>query len=287
MVPLSMRRSLVSRRITVRLAIDAARMKPDFLVVGAQRTGTSSLYKYLGQHPHIAPSLRKEVSYFTRYYGRGPDWYSAHFPLAMRQKLVRRWCGHGLSTFGATPDYLLRPLAAERARRHVPDARIIVLLRDPVARAYSHYQHMVRLGFESLSFEEAVSCEPERLAEDLERIVTDPGHDPKFLVRFSYVTRGLYAEQLRTWMRHFPPERFLILDSEGFYARPDDAYQKVLRFLDLPAWRPPHYVNFSIRGRARGPSEPMTPATRTLLAQRFAEPNHALGELLGRDFAWA
>ena len=99
---------------------------------------------------------RKEVSYFTRHFGRGEAWYRTHFPTRARVAVRRRRLHAQVRSFEATPDYLFHPLAAARAAQLVPDAKLIALLRDPVERAYSHYRHMVRLGFEDLSFDEAI-----------------------------------------------------------------------------------------------------------------------------------
>lgn len=285
LAPARLRWSILTARMRVRNAVILPRMLPSFLVIGAQRSGTSSLYKYLGEHPDIAPSLRKEVGYFTRFYGQPETWYRSHFPLQVRRHLARRVRGHDLVAFEATPDYLFHPLAPERARRLVPDARIVVLLRDPVERAFSHYGHMVRRGYETLPFEEALAREGERTADDMRRILTDPTHDPKHLLRFSYVARGMYAAQLQAWMAQFPAERFLVLDSASFYDDPGAVYQQILGFLGVRAWAPRYLPNISAR-RAEAGGHALAPEVRALLERTFASPNEALEELLGRDMDW-
>jgi hypothetical protein len=116
------------------------------LVVGAQRCGTSSLFKYLGAHPECGASIRKEARFFTEYYHEGTDWYRAHFPLSAGRPRRQIY-------FEATPDYLLDPRVPQRAKALLPeDFRIIALLRDPVERAYSHYWHNRRLGSERIPF---------------------------------------------------------------------------------------------------------------------------------------
>lgn len=284
-IPESARRLVRSARMRARMSTPGPRLLPDFLVLGAQRCGTSSIYKYLGRHPGVAPSLRKEVGYFTRSYGEDVEWYLAHFPLEIRRKLMRRR-GWEIQTFEATPDYLLHPLAPARIQALLPHARFVVLLRDPVERAFSHYLHMQRLGFEGRTFEKAVKGEPETIAADLERIHLYPGHHPRLFERFTYVARGRYSEQLVRWFEHFPRERFLILDSSDLYSDPGKIYQEVLRFLGLPRWSPKDFSNHSYVG-SQTPSAPaMDPALRRLLGEQFGEANQGLADLVGRDFPW-
>lgn len=282
--PKSVRRSVLSARMRVRLSTPA-RVLPDFLVLGAQRCGTSSLYKYLGRHPCIAPSLRKEVGYFTSSYGEDVGWYRAHFPLEARAKLMAK-AGQQLLSFEATPDYLLHPLAPARVEQLLPDARFVVLLRDPVERAFSHYLHMRRLGFEARTFDQAIEEEPMTVATDLAQIHLDAGHDPKQFHRFSYAARSRYVEQLERWMSAFPSERFLVLDSSELYSDPRGTYQEILRFLGLPAWSPREFSNHSYVGSPAPAAPSMDPELRRQLSERFAEANQGLAELVGRDFSW-
>ncbi|MGH8010521.1 MAG: sulfotransferase domain-containing protein, partial [Candidatus Binatia bacterium] len=143
------------------------RTLPTLLIIGAQRCGTSSLFKYLGAHPRCKASIRKEVRFFTQYYDRGENWYRSHFPLALSGD-----SGSTGVTFEASPDYLLDPRTPSRVVRHLPDIRLIAILRNPIERAYSHYRHFRRLGLEELPFEEALHREPERIQPDLERLQT-------------------------------------------------------------------------------------------------------------------
>ena len=137
---------------------------PDFLVIGAQKAGTTALYAYLRWHPGITGPSWKEVSFFDRHWWRGEFWYRGQFPLRSGQRLVGE----------ASPSYLFHPLAPERVRSLVPEAKLIALVRDPVDRAYSHYQHEVALGREPLSFEDALAAEAERTRGEVVRHVADP-----------------------------------------------------------------------------------------------------------------
>jgi hypothetical protein len=269
-IPLDVRHRIAQWRVQARTPTSGLRRLPDALVIGAQRCGTSSLYRYLGRHPDVAPSLRKEVEYFSRRFDRGDRWYRAHFALAN---------GRSRLTFEATPDYIFHPLAAERAAAVVPDARLVVMLREPTARAWSHYHHMVALGHEPLDFEAAVAAEPDRCAPDLRRLADDPYHDPVALLRYSYVARGRYAEQLARWRDRFAEDRMLVVRSEDFFAAPAAVFGRIVEFLGLPPWMPGNLVNVSRQGRAALPEVPA--GSRAAIAARFEQSNRDLTSMLG------
>jgi hypothetical protein len=271
-----------------RLATQRWRALPDALIIGAQRCGTSSLFKYLGRHPDVTPSYRKEVGYFSVGYHLGPPWYRAHFPLELYRR-ARVGSPPRLS-FEATPDYLLDPRAPERAAQLVPHARIIILLRDPVERALSQYDHNRRLGLESLPVEQALERERERLAGAMQELLRRPeGPLPVDFRRCSYVARGMYAAQIQRWFEHFPRERVLVVRSEDFYSDTGRSFQEITSFLGLREWQPWDFRNYSYIGRSE--TRPATAQedrseVRAALRERFVEPNQELEELLGRTFAW-
>lgn len=244
---------------------------PDFLIIGAQKAGTTALYAFLRRHPGITGPRWKEVSYFDRHYGRGPAWYRGNFPPGKDRGLVGE----------ASPSYLFHPLAAERAEALLPGARLIALLRDPVERAYSHYQHEVAFGREPLSFEEALDREEPRMVGELERMLSDPGYFSHAWWNFTYLARGLYAEQLERWHTAFGRERLLVLANEDLSAEPAATYERVLDFLGAA----PHQLEAYPRIFDRDYPD-LRPETRERLAAHFAEPNRRLYELLGRDLGW-
>jgi Sulfotransferase domain len=253
---------------------------PDFLVIGAQKAGTTALYAYLRWHPSIGGPSWKEVSFFDRHYARGASWYRGQFPNALRLRLARRNGAHPI-VGEASPSYLFHPLAPERVAALLPDVRLIAILRDPVDRALSHYHHEVSLGREPLSFEHALEREEERTRGEVERMIDDPAYFSHAWWNFTYRARGLYAEQLERWLAVVPRERLLVLASEELLGRPDETYARVLEFLGAP----PHRLDTYPRVFERQYRE-MRPETCVALAESFAEPNRRLAELLGRDLGW-
>jgi hypothetical protein len=244
---------------------------PDFLVIGAQKAGTTALYAYLRWHPGITGPSWKEVSFFDRHWWRGEAWYRGQFPLRAGERLVGE----------ASPSYLFHPLAPGRARSLVPDAKLVALLRDPVDRAYSQYQHEVALGREPLSFEDALAAEDDRLAGEVERLTEDPRAFSRAWWDHTYAARGRYAEQLERWLAVFPREQLLVVPTEELGERPAEIYASILAFLGAEPYELSDYPRVFDRDY-----EPMRPETRAALAASFAEPNRRLEALLGRELRW-
>ncbi len=259
---------------------------PDFMIIGAKRGGTTSLYNYLLEHPRVLPLLPsrqriKGAHFFDSNFDRGTGWYQSHFPTGAYRRLRARDGGPVLAG-EASPYYLFHPLAAERAAGLVPDAKVLVLLRDPVERAWSHYKERVRHGAEPLGFEEALEREPERLAGEVERVLAQPGYSSFAHEHFSYVAQGRYLDVLPAWLERFPRERVLVLRSEDFYADPQAVLDRVAAFLGLPSWR--------LQDRTRHnyhPAADMREETRRRLRRLFARHNRELAELLGMRLGWA
>lgn len=253
------------RRVTA-----ARRPLPDYLIIGAQRAGTASLHDFLSAHPSVAPPSKKEVHYFSLNATRSLDWYRSHFPSGARV------------TGEASPYYLFHPRVPGQVARVLPEVKIIVLLRNPIDRAHSHYTHERVFGREPLEFEEALAREPERLAGEEERLISDPAYNSFEHQRYSYLARGAYAEQLRRWLGHFPPERLFLVSSEEFRADPADTVLAVERFLGLEP-----YVPEDLARRHVNTYQPMGEDLRERLRRHFAPSNAALFELIGRDLNWS
>ena len=247
-----------------------------------------SLFNALCRHPQVAgptPAKEdvewsKELHFFDDNFWRGIGWYRSHFPLAASASVVRR-VGRDLVPGETTPSYILHPAAPARAASTVPEARLIAILRDPIDRAYAHYDNMKRQGHEQLSFEDAVAAEEERLAGEEDRLRTDERYSSARYRNFGYVTRSLYADQLERWLACFPPEQLLVLRAEDFVADPGAVFGEAVEFLGLRPWRP---QSFGAAYRLVTPE--IDPTFRAQLEERFAEANERLARLVGRDFAW-
>jgi len=260
------------------------RLKPSFFIIGAEKAGTTSLFRYLARHPRVVEPLRKEILYFQAYSDRPIAWYLAHFP---RLDSVAA----DAVTGEASPSYLFDPSVPERVARAFPDAKIIALLRDPIARAISHYHHKInkRVGesreLAACIVGEGMELQPElttRLTTELhwlpDRVKTlaSNSHPPAY-----YMKRGFYAEQLQNWFKYFDRDQMLILKSEDLFEKPRETYARTLKFLDLD-----FFDLGPMRAYNTGSYGDVDPVIIRYLSAIYADPNRRLGELIGIDFSW-
>lgn len=270
----SLHRGTYPARLATRWLTAGRRAWPAFLVIGAQKAGTTSLYAQLGAHPAVVPALRKEVHWFDRAHRRGAD-YRAYFPRS--RALARRPGGPGV-TGEATPFLLCHPLAPGRVRATLPDVRLVVVLRDPVARAISGYHHAVRHGDEDRPIE--VALDPDRV-EPVGAPDDAAWWDGDNVVRRrGYLERGDYAPQLARWLDRFPREQLLVLDSADVHDGSGAA--AVVEHLGLPP-----APTVPLTARNVGAYDPAAvPVVERRLRAYFAPRNDALADLLGRTFPW-
>jgi hypothetical protein len=258
------------------------RVLPDFLIIGTQRGGTTSLYRYLKAHPYVGAPSNKDVHFFDRRYRKGLTWYRGHFPTVLEKAYAQQIRRHPFITGEASPSYLFHPYAPKRVAEALPHVKLIALLRNPVSRAYSQYHHAVELGFETLSFEEAIREEEKRTAREQEKLLKNEHYYSDAYKHRSYLTKGIYVDQLQAWMSQFPREQFLIIKSEDFYANSVATFKLVLSFLHLPD------VELTVDKQYNTNTYPskMDPATRARLVEYFKPHNARLYEFLGVDFGW-
>lgn len=266
---------------------------PDFLIIGAQRCGTTSLARHLANHPEVFVAAQKEVHFFDRQFSNGLDWYRGQFAAGASAKVVGE----------ATPEYMYDPEALERLAETVPQARLIVSLRNPVDRAYSEYWFVRGRGYESLALDDALAAEPIRLTSS----------DPIERMRHAYVDRGRYLTQLQRVCRFFPREQLLVLIFEEWMKEPADSLRTIQRFIGVNEDFVPSNLGRRF-GRARtfrsqrlrklaralpyplgaavsrlnarpDAYPPMDHRVRRSLQKQFEVDNRALAEWLGRDLS--
>jgi hypothetical protein len=244
------------------------------------------MWNYLLEHPGMLPmwpaaETLKSPHYFYWHFERGPDWYRSHFPTRATRAITQRRLGHRVVTGEASPNYLYDPRVPRRVRELLPEARLIVMLRDPVERAYSHYKERVRAGVEELSFDAALEAEDDRLEGEVERMLAEPGYYSRPHDWFSYRDRGVYLPQLLRWEEQFPTSSILVLRSEDFYSDPQSQYDQVLAHVGLPTHRlqDPKRWNYQ-------PAAGMSAAARADLREFYVPSVTALSRHLGRDLAW-
>jgi hypothetical protein len=282
-LPVAAKRAAHSLVVTTSLPTSGRRMLPGFLIVGAQRCGTTSMARILSQHPAVAnAAMHREVHYFDNAYNRSLAWYRSHFPLLARARRAAAALNVAPVAFESSPYYMFHPLAAQRILHDLPGVKLLVLLRDPVERTYSAHAHEVAHGFETEPYERAIELEESRLKGEAERILADPTYNSYSHQHHSYRARGHYAEQLERLAELFGPGRIHIVDSGDFFAEPRPAYDGVLDFLGLPR---AGYPDFR-RRNARPRSAPMHPSIRAELEEYYRPHDERLARWLGRDPSW-
>jgi hypothetical protein len=253
---------------------------PDFLVIGTMKGGTTFLYHLLGRHPYIERAAAKELHYFDALFEKEDlEWYRRCFP-------TPKWKDGRRTITGEATPYLNHPLAPERVASVVPHVRLIALLRNPVDRAHSHYHHRVKRGLETLSFEEAIEAEEARLRSNTGKRRGDEHLADSSQRHSSYLSRGVYVDQLRRWSEFFDEEQMLVLKSEDFFARPQKALDLTFDFLGLPEWELEASQIVPKRRKKGGYERGMDPATRRYLEEYFEPHNKRLYEYLGKDLGW-
>ena len=258
------------------------RVLPDFLLIGAQKAGTTDLDRRISRSPYILPRAAKECRILA---GPRPSRSRCRSlqETVFRRAGLRRRLGGRFRAGDACPYYLFHPRTPRIARDLLgPELDLVVLLRDPALRAWSHHRHERRLGVETLDFEDAIEQEPTRLAGEAQRLrdhshaVSGP-HE-----HFSYLARGRYAEQLERWFEAFGTERILVLFSEDHFKDPEGTSNRVLDRLGLP----PNPTDGTPTIANRGDGEVPSPEILDRLRGYFAPENERLAQLLGRPVPW-
>ena len=249
-----------------------------FSIIGTQKGGTTSLDCYLSQHPQICTAPQKEVHFFDLQFHLGQDWYEAQFPIDLTNPFERH------QTIGeATPYYLFHPCVPERMATLYPNLKLVIMLRDPVDRAISHYHHAVHYGFEPLGLEAAIAAETDRLAGQATQLLSGQITTSYSHQHHSYLARGRYLEQIRCWEQFFPRSQCLYIHSAEFFSHPERELQRVCTFLGVEKLHLPDYPSHNL---GSGNSSAINPSIKSQLVEYFRPYNRALFDHLGLDFGW-
>lgn len=280
-LPRKYRRQIKRQVIQARLGNQSGRSSPDFFIIGAMKCGTSSLFTYLAQHPDIVPPLKKEIHYFNNNFDLGNTFYAQFFPWA--KDLLEAPTPQGRQvTFEATPDYIYHPLAAERLSRTFPETKLILLVRDPVSRTFSHFKQQRRFSAEPLEFEEALYIEEQRLKGEIDRLREGDPYYYSFRHHLKgYLARSRYAEQLKRYQDLFPAEQILVLSSEEFFSNTARVFRRIESFLGLR-----HADGIEFEHIFPGIPGEVTAEQRRKLAAYFAPHNDAFFSMIGEQFDW-
>lgn len=249
--------------------------KPSFVIIGAFKCATTSVYQYINRHPNVLPSLEKELDFFDFDFKNGLDWYFSHFPpVDVDAKII---------TGEATPNYFYNIEAPERISEQLPGVKLLLILRDPVSRAVSHYNFLQRNTQHSKPIEEVLEKELESLI-PLSGSALMQEMDPSVLRKISqhpYIGHSLYVYYLRHWLKHFDPDQLLVLRHEDLAECPEETLANVFDYLDLPAHTLPEYKKYKL-----GKYSPISSSMEERLRDFFRPHTRALEELLNRQFSW-
>lgn len=262
----------------------AERPPPDFVIVGAQRCGTTSLFRALSKHPAIMPNVlnAKGVHYFDTNYHQKAEWYFAHFSSHAERDRHATKVGHRPIVGEASPYYLYHPAGALRMAQTIPQAKIVVLLRDPVKRAISHHLHMVWEGHETVEdLDKALDLEAERLQGIEQSLLDDRSLVSRPHQHFSYMARGHYAPQLEQLYAHFDQKNVLVMTTEKLISDSKSSLARIQSFIGLEP-------DLAIGLEKRNASSAFKPRPETLerLKNEFAESNKRLSSMVDLDTPW-
>lgn len=259
------------------------RLLPDFLIIGYYKSGTTSLYDYLVQHENIGAALRKEIHFFSFSYWRGLNWYRSYFPTIYEKRKIEAKTGKKFLTGEASPQYIFHPYSLERIRKDLPQAKLILLLRNPVDRAYSHYIHEKKHGNELLqTFEEAIDLDEKRHKVMLSKFEKNEIKEHNNKVYLSpYIRMGQYIIEIKKLYKIFSKNQILVLKTSDLDNSPKDTVDTVLEFLDMPS---SDKINFTKKNV--GTYSKMNPETRKKLVEYFRPYNQELEDFLDTKFDW-
>ena len=252
----------------------SARVLPDFLIIGAKRCGTTSLFTHLPEHPSITSSHHDNMGFFNDNFNLGINWYRSFFIKKSHKKKIENKYGKCLS-FDTTTTYMESKTTAQNVKKVKPDMKIIVMVRNPIDRAYSQYQRTIKDNIESRKFEDSIDDEIKKIDNEKEISFKINRNES------NYIKKGIYYEQLKPWFELFPRENIGIFSTEEFKINSEKIYNNIFDFLDLP--------HFAIKNNTimeKGNYSSMNKEVRDKLANYYKDHNEKFFNLIGKTFQW-
>ncbi len=256
------------------------RVLPDFIIIGSAKSGTTSLYSYLIQHPSIFPSEIKEITFFNYKSEIKIDEYRSYFPSKFTKFVVKFLMKKKFVTGEASTAYFIDPTVPEKVKKIIPDVKLIAILRNPVDRAFSSYFSQLRVKNEKIPFEEAIEEESQRRSITVQKII-NPNNE-SISSNPPHLYTGIYHIHIKKWLEFFPREQIFIINSDELKKEPVKILNQVFQFLDLDPYNPKdlrlkNVGEYNIK---------MNSKMRKKLVEYFKTHNEQLSQLLGRKFDW-
>ena len=257
------------------------RVSPDFIIIGSQKCGTTSLYDYICKHSDVYPAITKQIHYFDFNYNMKNHWYRAFFPSIFKKFFIKYLMRKPFLTGEASPDYINHPYTPLRISKDLPRVKLIAIFRNPVERAFSNYQHNIRDKKENLSFEDALKEEENRIETEKIKLEENEFYYSENFRQFQYINRGKYIEEISEWLRFFPKEQLLIISTENLEENPSKILADVFSFLNIKN----EYVDATQKLNV-GKYSDMKEETQKYLQNIFRSYNEQLYKFTNKDFNW-
>lgn len=265
-----------------------SRLLPDAIIVGNNKSASNTVFYNLIEHPQIKGSSRRENRFFDANYWRGVNWYRSYFPTKSSKKKFEK-NNSKMIILDSSPTAYLHPFAAQRVKKLLPNAKLIILFRNPVEHAYSLWFHRFRTKVESETFENCILHDQERFEETEKKWRNDEVREHTWKnLRLSYVSDGLYFNHIEKWFSLFPKENFHCVNIDDLAKEPIVVLNKICTFLNLPEYHFDNYTkkNVNKEDKRKPTYPPMNPETRKKLVEFYKPHNEKLESFLNMKFNW-
>jgi hypothetical protein len=257
-----------------RYILNPFRKYPDFIIIGSQKAASTFLHHYLSLNTNIKPPPIKETQFFNMNYDRGLSYYKSIFPIYKKGKM----------TFESTPDYLSHPLAPELCYKLLPNIKIIVTLRNPVERAFSHFNFVKSYGGEpkDMTFEKALSLETDRINDQLNLMESNRYNSAAIISRYGYKRNGEYSIHIKKWLEYYPIESFKFIDFDNIKKNKEEVLIDLCQFIEIPFEK---VMSSSIKNKSIYNTK-ISEKTIKELSEYYNSHNTELYNIIGKKLNW-